>query len=177
MHEVWKPIIGYEGLYEVSDLGRVRSVTRVCAHSHAGHTRTVPSKLRRLNRTRHGYDQVCLFSGSAVSKTILVSRLVLEAFVGPAPVGMEACHNDGDKTNNSLANLRWDTRKANHADKRQHGTHREGVEIHCAKLTDTDVRQIKTALQQTSQTALARRFGVTQATISAIATGKTWKHV
>lgn len=59
-----------------------------------------------------------------VQTTKSVHRIVLEAWVGPCPAGLEGCHNDGDYTNNVLSNIRWDTRENNQLDKREHGTHR-----------------------------------------------------
>lgn len=74
--------------------------------------------------SRKGYMSVSL-THEDVRKTISVHRLVLMAFVGPCPSGMEACHNDGDPSNNSLSNLRWDTHKNNMADCIKHGTRKK----------------------------------------------------
>ncbi len=109
--ENWKPIAGYEGLYEVSDMGNVRSIRRNLIKSPAANDR--------------GYFHVGLHSG-AKQQRLYVHRLVLEAFVGPCPAGMEGCHNDGDRANNRLDNLRWDTSKNNHADRLEHGTDTRG---------------------------------------------------
>lgn len=99
--EIWKPCVGYTG-YEVSNLGNVRSEKQILTPA-AG---------------SHGYLQVQLRRRNVRT----VHSLVLEAFVGPRPEGMEACHGDGNKLNVTLENLRWDLPKGNADDKRRHGT-------------------------------------------------------
>lgn len=128
----WLPVVGYEGLYEVSDLGLVRSLdhySRAGAHAsrlyRGRQLRAVPGELGRL--------QVSLHDGAGRQKTRLVHHLVLEAFVGPKPDGTEACHGDGDASNNRLTNLRWDTHVSNEADKRSHGTHTNSVKRLCPR--------------------------------------------
>jgi hypothetical protein len=107
-----------------------------------------------------------------------VHRLVLEAFVGPCPDGMAACHNDGDTSNNRLANLRWDTHQANALDKLFHDTMPMGSKVYCAKLTEADIPVIfALRAEGLSQQAIADRLGVSQTVISAILRGKTWSHV
>ena len=118
--ERWLSIPGYEGIYEVSDHGRVRGLDREINRGASGKLRIhgqilKPQPLRRYRAVRlkvHGRKRVAL-----------IHRLVLEAFVGPCPEGMEACHWDGDPTNNRVENLRWDTRSANARDRVRHGTH------------------------------------------------------
>ncbi|MBN7395680.1 HNH endonuclease [Mycobacteroides abscessus subsp. abscessus] len=131
--EQWRPVVGFEGLYEVSDLGRVRTVPRLVSMGRG--YRTVPGRIRKYGHsTTHGYLIVGLSRpGKRRATTALVHRLVLEAFVGPCPDGMEACHFDGDKTNNRLPNLRWDTRRANQDDAIRIGKRLDPNRSHCAK--------------------------------------------
>lgn len=120
--EQWLPVVGYEGLYEVSDHGRVRSLDR---GSRKG-------RVLSLRVTGSGHKTVALYLlGKPTGKN--VHRLVLIAFVGPCPQGMEACHNDGNPANNHLSNLRWDTHKSNMEDKVKHGTHHETNKTHCKR--------------------------------------------
>lgn len=112
MAEAWKPVAGFPR-YEVSDQGRVRS-NRVLNGSAAG----------------DGYRKVILCRPGEQAHTY-VHSLVLETFVGPRPPGMYACHNDGDRGNNALANLRWDTPSANNLDQLKHGTNFERNKTHC----------------------------------------------
>lgn len=124
MHEeVWVPIGGYEGSYEVSDAGRVKSLPR---------RSRLQEKILSGHRDKGGYRVVNL-SRNSKSRPRRVHQLVLLAFVGPCPDGHEACHNDGDPGNNSVSNLRWDTKSANALDKVTHGTHPSLLKTHCPR--------------------------------------------
>lgn len=121
MQEVWKPVPGYEGLYEVSDEGRVRSLDRdVTQTSRRGalYTLRKKGKLLRPGRMPSGHLSVALGRGNSQC----VHRLVLLAFVGPAPDKHECCHNNGNPADNRLENLRWGTRSENIKDAIRHGT-------------------------------------------------------
>lgn len=119
--ESWVPIKSYEGTYEVSDLGRVRSVPRIDALGR--HKKGVVLSLWVDSKGRP--------HANLRQKRHTVSRLVLAAFVGPQPDGMEGCHNDGNPGNNRRGNLRWDTRSSNTKDAVEHGTHRQTKKTHC----------------------------------------------
>ena len=122
MNEQWRTIPGFDGLYEVSDHGRVRSIGRVVRKAN-GVLLTVPPKILRSNPPPAGkYHKVGLRKDGRTI-TITVHRAVLLAFVGPAPAGTEGCHNNGNPGDNRLSNLRWDTRSANNLDAVAHGTH------------------------------------------------------
>lgn len=125
--ERWLPIPGYEGSYEVSDRGRVRSLDRIVVRSDG---REIRCKGKVLSQGVHpkGYLGVRL-----CGKTKKVHRLVLEAFVGPCPDGMECCHNNGIPGDNKLTNLRWGTRIENAADVRRHGRNPNINKTHCPK--------------------------------------------
>jgi hypothetical protein len=117
--EVWKPIPEFEGDYEASNYGRVRSLKRALPYM--------------LKQRHHRYMNV-MISMYGKYRPHLVHRLVLMAFVGPPPQpDMHACHIDGDPTNNRLENLYWGTAKENAADMRRHGRHRNGRKTHCAR--------------------------------------------
>lgn len=115
--EEWRPVVGYEGYYEVSDLGRVRSVDRV---SNIG--RRLKGKAMKQTAGSHGYLSVSL-SREGVVKVRTVHSLVLEAFVGARPEGMEGCHGPNGVGDNRLSQLRWDSRRENALDRVRHGTH------------------------------------------------------
>lgn len=113
--ENWVPIPNWEGWYEVSDLGRIRSIDRVVkTGSYERHYKGkiltpgvhVKDKSRHVNLARGGPKQ-----------SFRVARLVLIAFVGPCPPGKEACHWDDDQDNNRLSNLRWGTKPENGLDR------------------------------------------------------------
>jgi hypothetical protein len=126
--EAWRPVVGHEGAYEVSDLGRVRSLDRTITHTNGARTR-LKGKLLKPYLSEDNYYRTSLSSHTAVR----VHTLVLEAFVGPRPPGMVACHNDGNGGNNHVSNLRWDTYGANNHDLVRHGTHWQVVKTHCPK--------------------------------------------
>ena len=135
----------------------------------------------------HGYLYIVLYKNRK-DHIKLIHRLVLETFVGPCPKGMEACHNNGIRTDNRLENLRWDTRSNNAYDAVKHGTcnllgnkiKRANGEKHCcAKLTEQDIRMIiymcKTG--EFTQKEIANIYNIHPSNITHIVTGKNWKCV
>ncbi|MFJ4107914.1 NUMOD4 motif-containing HNH endonuclease [Oerskovia enterophila] len=128
LEEVWLPAVGYEGLYEVSNHGRVRSLDRIDANGRRRKGRI----LLPVKNLKGGRLRVDLYRGGQ-KRMLLIHRLVLMTFVGPAPDGMEACHNDGNHTNNAPNNLRWDTSSANKLDSVRHGTHANAIKTHCPR--------------------------------------------
>lgn len=123
--ERWIAVDGYEDAYEVSDLGRVRSLNRLTRHGHKRRGRVL-----RPIRHERGYLLVNLWRDNA-SRMHLVHRLVLSAFVGHAPTGAEARHLDGDAGNAALVNLSWGTHSDNEFDKVEHRTHRNASKTRC----------------------------------------------
>ena len=119
--EIWKPIAGYEGLYEVSSNGRIKSLKR---NVPAGPGKigfwTVNERILRPRVQRSGHLVVVLSRKNQIQSR-LVHQLVLEAFVGPRPDGMECCHGDATPGNNKVENLRWGTRLENARDMVLHG--------------------------------------------------------
>lgn len=109
--EEWKPIAGYEGLYEISNIGRVKSVGFYV--NGAIKPRYTRARLRVNGSSTNSYPKVELCNGSGGIKTMLVHRLVAEAFV-PNPLGLDVVHHlDEDKTNPRFDNLEWTTRGGN----------------------------------------------------------------
>lgn len=179
MTEKWKPVVGFEGLYEVSDLGRVRSLDRII-------TRTVRWKSGIVKEIAYRHIGQMLRPGLASNgyltvaiKTVshCVQILVLTAFAGPAPEGLECCHGDGDRQNNRLTNLRWDTHASNVADMAKHGTKLIGSAYSTAKLNDETARRVRALRGVHPQSELARMFNVSPSAIQAVHDGRTWKHV
>jgi hypothetical protein len=144
IEERWLPISGWETHYEISDLGRIRTVPRRVPCK-GGKTRQIRARIRRPSPTNCGYLTITLSRGQEV-RHASVHPLVLEAFVGPRPPGMECCHTDGDKTNNALSNLRWDTKKANELDAIRIGKRPDPNRTHCRvghELTEDNLYFIK----------------------------------
>jgi len=164
--EAWKDVPGYVGLYQVSNEGRVRSLVRLLPSAvEAGERRE--KKVLKLLPNRQGRLRVFL-SRNGEQEWHQVHRLVLEAFVGPCPEGLEACHfPDRNPENNRLENLRWDTREANRDDQRKHGTIGKPQ-----KLGWPEVRAIRAS--EDSGRVLAARYGVSQPLIVAIRKHRIW---
>ena len=172
MPERWLPVVGYEGLYEVSDDGHIRSLDRqICGRSRSGtpFIRTIRGaiKIARV-AAQTGYLQVQLWKDGR-AKTLTVHSIVLTAFKGAAPPGTEGCHNDGNKLHCHLTNLRWDTRSANHRDTIRHGTHHQVLKTHCPQnhaytrdntyLTSRGHRLCRTCRRIRNRDAARRRRG------------------
>lgn len=135
MTEQWLPVIGYEGLYEVSSTGRVRSLDREVNHWRGGKRLVKGRELAAFegNKKRErGYLRVGLYKRAQL-RSHHVHTLVLEAFVGPRPDGMVCCHRNGVSTDNRLENLRWDTISANALDDVRNGVHPTGSKTHCKR--------------------------------------------
>ncbi|WP_082986317.1 NUMOD4 motif-containing HNH endonuclease [Mycobacterium gordonae] len=121
-NERWLPACGWEGIYEVSDKGRVRSIGRT-VHSSDGRTYALCGQYLRQFPMKKGTGHlfVRLSRPGIQPQTKSVHRLVLTAFAGPGPDGTECCHFDGDPTNNCIENLYWGTRSQNMQDRFRHG--------------------------------------------------------
>ncbi len=126
----------------------------------------------------YGYRQVALCNGNGRLRRELVHRLVLLAWVGPCPAGMECRHLNGDPADNRVGNLKWGTAMENVTDRGRHGTSARGSRHGLAKLTEADIPVIRKLLQSgKTQRAIARQFGVSSVAIHFIGRGKTWSHV
>lgn len=179
MIERWLPVVGFEGTYEVSDLGRVRSLDRVVRQRHhygAMMDRHLRGRLMAQTPDTDGYLGVGLHAGGE-SLQAKVHRLVLAAFVGPKPEGMQGCHKNGRPSDNRLVNLRYGTPLENTADSFRHGTFRHSERHRKAKLNRYDVAIIRAARGKVTQVALAVEFNIPQSNVSSIQLRKTWKHV
>jgi NUMOD4 motif/HNH endonuclease len=130
--ERWAPIPGYEGHYEASDLGQIRSLDRVIPHRRNGTVRVRGRLMKQYVGPEDGRRFVRLTVEND-SHLMRVHRLVLMAFVGPCPEGMEGCHNNGDPSDNRLVNLRWDTHPENMYDRGRHGTDPARNRTHCPR--------------------------------------------
>lgn len=174
MQERWLPISGYENLYQVSDQGRVRSLTRSVDRRGCGTCQYVGRSLQPS--FVKGYPRVVL-KDKGRNRGREVHKLVVEAFVGPCPVGQEVRHLDGIRSNAKLANLVYGTRIENQADRRRHGTDNAGERQGAHKLTTASVLAIRALRGCVPQAALAERFGVSHTAISDVQTRRRWSHL
>lgn len=171
--ENWLPIPGYEGLYSISSHGRIRSEARIVRH-YSGGQKLLNERLRAICPNMHGYASVIL-SKEGRNTRFTVHRLVLRAFVGEPPYGVDACHNDGDRSNNKLENLRWDTRAGNMQDTINHGTRRRGESVHFHKITEQTALAIRRDNRLHKE--IARDFQISQSAVSLIKRGKRWAYL
>lgn len=136
-------------------------------------------KLLLSEEIKGGYLRVRLRVDTQVYEACQVAHLILEAFVGKRPLDYVACHRDGDPKNNSISNLRWDTRPNNEEDKKLAGTHQTGSGNPAAKLTEDDAIKIRELYEFTevSTYKLADMFNVSRRTIGQIVNRENWTHI
>ncbi len=175
--EEWRPVPGYEGAYEVSDWGQVRSLARVLEYPQ-GFSKSVPPRILKVGLASNGYPTVSLWRNNR-GRTHCVHVAVAAAFLGPCPEGLEVLHGSSDRTDNRASNLRYGTRKENCADQLRDGTHIRGARHGSAKLNEAQVRLARRiyALQDRPKgliTDLANAWGVGFGAVHSAATGKTW---
>jgi len=168
--EQWKPVIGYEELYEVSSLGNVRQ-------SFSGF-KTKSGYILKQPTTGAGYKRVTLYHPK---KSIFVHVLMLEAFVCPRPDGMVTNHKNSNKADNRLDNLEWVTQQENveHAIDTGHFFTPVGEQCGPSKLTAKQVKEIR-RLYSTgdyTQAALGERYSVSDVLVSRIVRRLNWKHL
>lgn len=169
IQELWKPIINYEGLYEVSNYSRVKRL--------AGY-RCKKDRILKFRATNNGHLYIRLCK-NGILKNYYIYRLALEAFVSPCPRGKEGCHNNGNPSDNFIGNLRWDTRKANIQDSKIHGTFFTGKRdwlIHRI-LDDAKAMEIKKLAIEgvLTQREIAKIFNISHGHVSRIKRGESWR--
>lgn len=173
--EEWRPITGWDGRYEVSNMGRVRTW-----FERIGSTvvRSQEPKIlsQNLGGAKRQYRRVTFYTHSKYQSRY-VHQLVLESFVGQRPEKHQASHEDGVGSNNRIDNLSWKTVIDNHADKKRHGTQTFGERHPNSHLTEDQVIYILNDNRKTPGLRLARIFGVNHKTVYAILNGKTWRHL
>lgn len=169
----WKPVAGFEGLYEVSGCGQVRSLPRRVS-SGAGKSRFAAGRLL-AQATKSTYPCVCLCRDGK-QYFIHVHRLVAKAFVPGA--GPLVRHLDGDPMNAHYTNLAWGTHADNEADKAAHGRALRGEGHHQAKLNEEMVRTIRRlGSQGLSQLAIARQLNIGRGSVGRVIRNEYWRHV
>lgn len=179
--EVWKDVLGYEGMYQVSNKGRVKSLKRVVEFKD-GRTRVFPEKIRvqRLNVTKervkkggsHYYS--VMLSKDDKKSLRLVHRLVAESFFGLIPEGVDVCHGMGGPLDNRVENLSFGTRTENNQDKIEQ--RKLDPDRKYKKLSVNDVREIRRLLaERETHKFITSRFNVSRGLVSKISCGATWR--
>lgn len=165
MEEIWKEVVGYEGLYQVSNTGRVKRDGKFLAH----------------NVDNRGRKSLML-SKDNVTKRIRIHRLVAVAFVEKGNGGNFVCHKDGDNQNNHAENLYWGDAKTNSLDAVRHGTNfgfkTKGEKVWCSKLSEDDVKDIRKRVKNgESRGSLSREYKISKPVVTNIMKRVIWKHV
>lgn len=175
MEEVWENIVGYEGFYQVSNLGRVKSLERIARNRHGYR----PIRERILRTSDKGDYPIVGLHSSNGGVTFPVHRLVAQAFI-PNPENKPCVnHIDGSRNNNIVSNLEWCTYSENNQHAFDLGLSSKGSS-HCrAKLSDEQVLQISSLLddQKHTQVEISRMFNVIPQIIYDIRSGNTWSHL
>jgi hypothetical protein len=167
-HEIWCPVVGYEGFYAVSNFGRVCSISRTIINRGNSHKLKGGILTPILNK---GYQRVTM-RRDGKTEYKFCHQMVAAAFIGPCPGGQEVRHKDGNRANPRLDNLEYGTRAQNIADCKEHGTFKNGA----AHLTEELVREIAKRSDETN-TVLGLEYGVAPSTIDNIRLGRTWKRL
>lgn len=191
--EAWRYVSQFPG-YAISTHGRLVSCRRAGTAKLFRGPFTGIWRLKATRPNKQGYLRYCLSDGDGAQDRF-VSRLVLEAFVGPCPEGMEACHKDNNRLNNRLYNLYWGTHLHNMREQYRHGTRIINPDLGPATFGDADIRRLFERFEQeTGQTVaayrdrefrakdgviktLAREFIMAPMTVIDLVRGRTHKHV
>jgi hypothetical protein len=174
-YETWADIPEFEGLYQASDMGRIRSLDRMVTCS-TGAIMPIKGTLLKQGISSNGYYHVSLCNGGKMH-TKRVHRLVMAAFVGPCPDGCEVLHLNGIRTDNKLDNLKYGSHTCNMAFMAEHGTAQYGENNSFAKFTNAQVKEIRRVWSMGGITiaALAREYNVSRPTIHGVINNKYYK--
>ncbi len=174
--EIWKNIRGFDGYYQISSFGRVRSVDRWIV-TITGRKILYKSKIRKLGYDKDGYARLSLTKNKCVTH-FRVAFLVTENFIGDIPTGYVVAHKDGIRTNNKVGNLKVCTQLENIRDKITHGTMAFGSKTNNAKLKEYNIKEIRELIVSGIPILeIAKKYNVTRSAIDAIKYGKTWKQI
>ena len=170
-NEIWKDIEGYEGLYQVSNLGRVKSLEKIRGVQFQKEKILIPQTIKG------GYLRIGL-SKNGKSTKFLIHRLVAEAFI---PKHFTVNHKDGNKTNNSLDNLEWVSQKENNIHAYQTGLKPHGTQRKDAKLNEQQIKEIRSNYipndRNYSTRSLAQKYGVHPSIIQRVVNNKAYKNI
>ena len=174
MQENWLPIPGYEGFYEASDLGRIRSVDRTISPK-GGPTYLCKGKIISTKFVENEKRVVINLWKENKQKQFRLHKLIMLTFVGPRPEGMDICHYDGNAQNNRLDNLRYDTRSANIQDAIRHGTSTRGDNNGRSVLNSKMVMAMRLMRKQGHTVkSISNHFDVKYQTAVSAINGENW---
>lgn len=178
MQEIWKDVVGFEGLYKVSNFGNVMGMGKSWVCGMYNKIRTKPKSILPKSTNTSGYHQIWL-SKNKNGKNYRVHRLVAEAFLENPENKKDINHKNGNKTDNGLDNLEWCTRSENvlHAFKNDLKKPSSGSKHGMSKLKEYDVLKIRELAGKHTKLELAEMFGVGRRSINNIVNHKSWQHI
>ena len=170
--EIWKDILGYENKYQVSDLGRVKGLDRVVKTKN-GRTQYKKGTILKNKMGTNGYYYVCLYKNNK-QKTFMIHSLVALNFIGDRPYKNDICHINGNRLDNRVSNLKYDTRAENFND-----MYRQGKKNPKGKLSVEDVLEIRKMRKEENvpYKELAIIFGVSESTIGYVVTKRSYWYI
>ena len=172
---MWKDINDFEGLYQISDDGQVKSLTRPI-EDRVGHRYTLSGRILKLNVIKNGYLVVYL-SRDGVVYPKYVHALVAEAYI-PNPDGLPVVnHKNGNKKDCSVDNLEWATYSSNNQHAYDTGLKPKGSDFYNARLTEQDVKEIRQLGKYTTYEEIASKYNVNKATVRDVLLNRTWRNV
>lgn len=175
MNEIWKDIKGYEGYYQISNLGRVKGLLRIVDHS-LTKKYIVKSIIRKNDLLNSGYVIINLAKNGIVRKFI-IHRLVAQSFIQNPEKKSEINHKNGIKKDNRVENLEWCTRSENCKHSFDIGLSKRGEDHYKTKLTEKQVIKIKRNKNNLTVTEMAKKYHVTYECIRKIIKNYNWKHI
>jgi len=171
----WRDVVGWEGIYKVSNDGLVKTCKHV-RYTSDQKRMLYEERLRKQSKHAHGYMRVTLAKGQLL-KVEQTHRLVAKAFI-PNPNNLPFVnHIDGDKANNRVENLEWCTRQENMNHAVRIGLVQRGSNAHRSKLVEQQVIAIRKNINGLSVKKLAALFNISQQNVNNIIKGRTWKHL
>lgn len=175
--EIWKDIYNFEGAYQISSFGNIRSLDRIITNSF-GIDKKYKGMIRKCRVGNKGY-LYCNIWNNQTYKTVKPHRLVAIHFIPNPDNKPQVNHKDGNKLNNNVENLEWSTSKENinHAWENGLAISKVGDNMNGAILKEIDIPIIRELSKSMTQQAIADIFKVNRATIQLVLYGKTWKHV
>ena len=171
--ELWKDISSFEGLYQISNLGRVKSLEKKRGRNLGV---IIPEIIMKLSLSKRGYPRVQL-QKNKFKKTIEVHKLVAGAFIENKYNKPQINHIDGNKKNNHVNNLEWCTNNENQKHAQKIGINNAGVRNGNTKLSEVDVVTIRQLFPKLRKFEIARLYDVKQSTVHAIIKRYNWKHI
>ncbi len=182
--EEWRDVTGYEGLYQVSNLGQVKALPKVSTWiskvNKIKQDRYYPERI--LNGTSDGRYRCVVLSKDGNKIQTRVHTLVAEAFIGPRPSGTYVCHKDDFGEHNSVDNLYYGSSQQNSDDKVRLGNQQKGEACWKAKTTEDQIRQVKSLLEvhgneRGYRKKVSELTGVSVNVVKSVNRGASWKHV